>query len=269
MRSLVPIFLLFTIFETAHSQSITEPQYIGQVKMIFEDGTATTLGQEPCKDVLKTSLYVGSSGLYHASSSSNYTYLPDRQEFAVMSMDEDVRLLVRVPSMEYAPESMIEIYQIKNNLNGRYIGNRITYSAEQYGESSYIIELPCSIEGEVAVVVAGCGNMASTMRIEYNERFYSKKIQHIISYLQTHNIELRRPDARSEIFDINSGYYIAQKRFIDQYGIHLYYKLNNAYDAEMRRQKQEKHNMEEFQRLEQKRIMKEARKAAKKSQKQM
>ncbi len=231
--------------------------------MIFEDGSAVTLNQEPCRDVQKTSLYVGR--FISTASSSSYTYLPDRQEFAVMSMDEDVRLLVRVPSMEYAPESIIEVYQIKNNLEGRYIGDRVAYTATRYGKSSYLIELPCSIEEEIAIIVAGCGNMASTMRIEYNERFYNKKIQKIISYLQTHNIELRRPDARSEIYDIKSGYYIAQDKFIDQYGIHIYYKLNNAYDAEMRRQRQEKRNMEEIQRIEQKRIKKEARIAAKKS----
>lgn len=258
------LFYLMGFSSLAYAQYITEPQYIGQVKMILEDGQTITISQEPCSEVQKGSLYALNSSI-GLSSSSNYIYLPDRQEFPVMSMDEDVRLIVRVPNMDYTPESLIEVYQIKNNLFGRYLDGRIQYTAERYGESSYLIQLPCSEEGEIAVLVAGCKNVASTIRVEYNEQFYAKKIRQILDYLQLYKIELKRRGIQSEIYDINKGYYITQKMFVDLYGSRMYYKLTNAYETEMRRQRQEKQNMEEIQRLEQKRIQKEARKAAKKS----
>lgn len=244
----------------AYSQHIAEPQYIGQVKMILENGHTIAISQEPCKEVQKGSLYALNSSIGF-SNSSNYTYLPDRQEFPIMSMGEDVRLLVRVPNMDYTPESLIEVHHIKNNLFGRYLGNRILYNAERYGESSYLIQLPCSVEGEIAVLVAGCKHMASTIRIEYNEQFYAKKIRQILDYIQSYNIALKRRGTTSEIYDIYKGRYITQKMFIDLYGRDMLYKLTNAYNIE-------KNNMMEYQRIEQNRIKREARKSAKKSNKQ-
>lgn len=147
-----------------------EPEFIGEVNLVTDDGKATLLDKEAIQIKTKAgaSLYIVGIG----SVKSRIT-IKSPKAAARVKDGEPFNLIVRGDDNDSDPMAVIDLFQFEvkgkqrraemsksNTFGGTSEGNmkRVKFTAKRYGKSSYILTMPSIGPGEYGVIVRNPNN---------------------------------------------------------------------------------------------------------------
>lgn len=179
---LMAVMMNITFAGNAMAQNVTEPEYIGQVAHIQEDGKHLILTKEEAQMKTKTSGFgyipiPGSSLL-----DKGKTFLQVKGCSSPTKIDKGkVTFIIRVKDNNEDPKNALGIFKFEAKKKERRfmmaeVGilsgakaissfNTIPYEVKKHGESSYLVTIGDLTPGEYGIVTSDIGNV-STFSVE-------------------------------------------------------------------------------------------------------
>lgn len=179
---LMAVMMLITFAGSANAQNMKEPEYIGQVAHIQEDGKHLILTKEEAQMKTKTSGFgyipiPGSSLL-----DKGKTFLQVKGCSSPTKIDKGkVTFIIRVKDNNEDPKNALGIFKFEAKKKERRfmmaeVGilagakatssfNTVPYEVKKYGESSYLVTIGDLTPGEYGIVTSDIGNV-STFSVE-------------------------------------------------------------------------------------------------------
>ncbi|MCR2030567.1 hypothetical protein [Alistipes timonensis] len=178
------LFGLFLGGISAQTPQIAEPDFIGEVVTILPDGSSSKLEKETV--LLRTR--ANASAQIFGIGKAKTKLIIDTPEAAVrLKGDDDIRFIVKAVDNATDPISIINVFRFETNKKKRLAElssvssfgsvkanklERLRFSAEKYGEKSYLLTLIDKPAGEYGITVSNPnsldekGTIVSTFAIE-------------------------------------------------------------------------------------------------------
>lgn len=174
----------FVGLSPALATEIPEPDFIGEVVTILPDGSASKLEKETVLVRTRANASATILGIGKAKTK----IIIDTPEAAVrLNSDDDIRFIVKAVDNATDPISIINVFRFEANKKRRLAElssvssfgsvkanklERLRFSAEKYGEKSYLLTLIDKPDGEFGITVSNPNNrdekgtIVSTFAIE-------------------------------------------------------------------------------------------------------
>lgn len=179
---LMAVMTLITFAGSAMAQNVTEPEYIGQVAHVKEDGKQLLLTKEEAQMKTKTSGFgyipiPGSSLL-----DKGKTFLQVKGASSPTKINKGkITFVIRVKDNNEDPKNALGIFKFEAKKKERRfmmaeVGilsgakatssfNTVPYEVKKHGESSYLVTMGDLTPGEYGIVTSDIGNV-STFSVE-------------------------------------------------------------------------------------------------------
>ena len=225
------------------AQEISEPEFIGEAKIIIADSMEINLPIETAmiKARANASLYIFGMG-----NIKSVFYLNGAISSARIPNSDDFYILVRTDDNRHSPSAYIKIFrfdvkpdrrQAEWSSLGTFTGasaNNLSYVpfvAKKYGDSSYLIKLTEPTTGEYGIKLSTENNTILTFGISGS----ADKVQEYVSYIIENDIYLESYDAdgNSTIYDVPSKKHISKDVMTQIYGKEFVNNLKSLYREQL------------------------------------
>ena len=148
------------------AQNIQEPKYIGEVLLLTSDSTAVDLEKKTAEVKSKAGISMKLTGF---GSIKTHLHVEGPQSAVRIGSDKQpITLLVKVHDNQVEPGELISVFTFEKRKKERraelnsvttFLGasadnlNYVGYTAEQYGESCFIVTLEQIVPGELGILV--------------------------------------------------------------------------------------------------------------------